>query len=213
MVGTGACECGPIPMLAFTYATATALVATSGTHLIIQPHTLRPTPIVMSHTSRRAVVAGAGAWALTCLEAHASFQADKEELLREEDAVKTIDALLKKARSSSFYDEIAIQKKTDSWLESLKTDDTALQAKLQAEIKALEADYAVNEKRVMDLTAKEGTEVVKEEKLRVKVKQDLAAESAAENKQLLEAEIAETKAQIEQAEPSVAQKYLAILGQ
>jgi hypothetical protein len=194
-------------MLALSYAATAALVVTPTMAPVLTPAPARP-PVLMAHTSRRALLAGGVAALATPLAARASLQSDQQALRAEEEAVSSIDALLKKARDSAFYDEIALEAKKDAWLDALKRGDGARQGQLLADIRALESKYAAEEAAVLDLTSKEATEATKESALRAQVRADQKAELALETREMLEGERAYTRSQVRSEEPDVAAKFL-----
>jgi len=153
---------------------------------------------VQMSLSRRAVAAGALAAAVPMAAfadtgALATLKSDLSKLEADEEVVKALDQVLNKERKLAFEDEVLLQKKTDAFLKALQKDDAAGVAAIKLEIKEIQARYDAEEKKVLALTAEETKAVDVENKLAAKVKVDMSAELAEEDKALIKAEIAEAE--------------------
>jgi len=193
---------------------ASALVATAATPCRSAAAAVS-SPVVMSLSRRAALAAGAlaamplGASAKTALEI---LSDDRAALAKDTEVVKALDDLLKKERKLAFDDEILIGKKMDAFLEALKKDDATGAAALKAEIQALQARYAAEEKEVLALTAEEATESETKAKLVAKVKEDEKAELVEEDKEALKAEILETEAAVSSESAGFLESIFGIFG-
>jgi len=111
--------------------------------------------------------------------------------------IKKTDAKLNKERNLAFQDEIALEKAQDDYVEALKKNDQKAVDALKVKIKALKADYASNENQVLALRAEEAKEIEVEASLKSKVKADEVAELELEDKEMLQAEVAELKKNVD----------------
>jgi len=184
------------------YSCVFAALIASTSALLVAPLQSQCSPAAAAtqmSLSRRAVIATLPLAALP-LAAHAgaeSLAADESSLEAEESMIKKTDAKLNKERNLAFQDEIALEKAQDDYVEALKKNDQKAVDALKVKIKALKADYASNENQVLALRAEEAKEIEVEASLKSKVKADEVAELELEDKEMLQAEVAELKKNVD----------------